>query len=281
MEFPPRLPVDLEREIFETAALIHPATAPILLRVARRVQIWIEPLLYRVVVSYEQSPILRAIKSKPPAFFQTAVRHLCICSMSWSIEEALDVVRVCRGIVDLALTDQYACSEVLDALADTHVRRMAIPLKPLQVDLTHQAFASVTHLDILDSVEVADSNLVANIVGFPSLTHLCLNDDIPWWIVHSVLSQCSELQLLVVAWSSSSDLDLYQWAKENPVQDERLVIVRYWDFWSDWEEAANGQSLDHWSRSQDFVARKRSGDVQKDRYWLDDDSYSSYIRWLQ
>lgn len=36
----PFFPVELEREIFETAALLYPATIPSLLRVARRVLVW-------------------------------------------------------------------------------------------------------------------------------------------------------------------------------------------------------------------------------------------------
>ncbi|KAJ7928326.1 hypothetical protein B0H13DRAFT_2311607 [Mycena leptocephala] len=44
----PAFPPDLEREIFGTTALMYPGEMPTLLRVARRVLIWIEPLLYRV-----------------------------------------------------------------------------------------------------------------------------------------------------------------------------------------------------------------------------------------
>ena len=40
MELDPVFPVELEREIFETVALIHKDTIPTLLRVARRVLIW-------------------------------------------------------------------------------------------------------------------------------------------------------------------------------------------------------------------------------------------------
>ncbi|KAJ7644870.1 hypothetical protein FB45DRAFT_862121 [Roridomyces roridus] len=157
-----------------------------------------------------------------------------------------------------------------------------MPVGRLHVDLTHQAFASVTHFEVFDSAEVDGSKLVENLAGLPSLTHLCLNDNTPSWIVHSLLSECSELQLLIVSWTGSRELGLYRWAKENPVQDERLVILQYWDFWSDLEAAADdGHSLDYWSRAEGFVARKRSGDVEKDRYWLDDDSYSSYLQWLE
>ncbi|KAJ6550049.1 hypothetical protein B0H19DRAFT_1160293 [Mycena capillaripes] len=43
------LPPELERLIFEIAALESPKSMPALILVARRVQIWIEPLLYGVL----------------------------------------------------------------------------------------------------------------------------------------------------------------------------------------------------------------------------------------
>jgi hypothetical protein len=36
----PVFPFDLEREVFETTALMYPATIPTLLRVARRILTW-------------------------------------------------------------------------------------------------------------------------------------------------------------------------------------------------------------------------------------------------
>ncbi|KAJ7048236.1 hypothetical protein C8F01DRAFT_1193550 [Mycena amicta] len=76
----PRLPPELEREIFQTTALLH--SAPPLLRVARRVLIWVEPLLYRVLIIGGSIGIaqLNAASSKPPAFLARAVRCLKIAA---------------------------------------------------------------------------------------------------------------------------------------------------------------------------------------------------------
>ncbi|KAJ7618285.1 hypothetical protein DFH06DRAFT_1012088 [Mycena polygramma] len=80
----PVFPLDLKREIFETMALLHPSQIPTLLRVARRVLCWIEPLLYRTLRITESNPgmaraHLKAMKSKPPVFFR-AVRHIILDS---------------------------------------------------------------------------------------------------------------------------------------------------------------------------------------------------------
>ncbi|KAJ7131271.1 hypothetical protein C8R44DRAFT_850069, partial [Mycena epipterygia] len=80
LAFPP----EREREIFEIAALLYPGAIPILLRVARRVLVWIEPLLYRVVYVNGHPPysdmahaLLRATTTKAPDFFHV-VRHLFV-----------------------------------------------------------------------------------------------------------------------------------------------------------------------------------------------------------
>ncbi|KAJ7182911.1 hypothetical protein C8R43DRAFT_1116525 [Mycena crocata] len=79
---PTPLPAELEREIFRLAAKICPQTAPTLLRVARRVLVWVEPLLYETLIldcSVDDSlhPSLRLVlETKPPDFFRQHVRNL-------------------------------------------------------------------------------------------------------------------------------------------------------------------------------------------------------------
>ncbi|KAJ7691867.1 hypothetical protein B0H14DRAFT_3906143, partial [Mycena olivaceomarginata] len=78
MESGPAFPPELERELFETAALVHPATIPALLRVAKRVLLWIEPYLYRVIRMHRDNramvtAVLEAMKSKTQEFFRQAV----------------------------------------------------------------------------------------------------------------------------------------------------------------------------------------------------------------
>ncbi|KAJ7779897.1 hypothetical protein B0H16DRAFT_727994 [Mycena metata] len=71
----PHLPPDLERTIFELAALSSPGTMTTLILVALRVKIWIELLLYRIVIvpsvvsceDYDHYP-LRIKKISVPAF---------------------------------------------------------------------------------------------------------------------------------------------------------------------------------------------------------------------
>ncbi|KAF8149386.1 hypothetical protein B0H34DRAFT_802388 [Crassisporium funariophilum] len=48
-----QLPVELEREIFEIAASAYPSCTAQLVRVAKRVQVWLTPELHRVLRSNE------------------------------------------------------------------------------------------------------------------------------------------------------------------------------------------------------------------------------------
>ncbi|KAJ6564535.1 hypothetical protein B0H19DRAFT_1068073 [Mycena capillaripes] len=81
---PPIFAPELEREMFETAAELHPETIPSLLLVSLRVYQRIEGFQYRTVTPQGQQSscsfqtLLRAIRSnaKPPAFFRAHVRHL-------------------------------------------------------------------------------------------------------------------------------------------------------------------------------------------------------------
>ncbi|KAJ7493079.1 hypothetical protein B0H11DRAFT_2191114 [Mycena galericulata] len=158
----PLLPVELEREIFEFTAHMHPDSIPTLLQVARRVLIW-------------------AIKSKPPAFFREGVRHLYLGNDEYrSLEEAAQVLRVCAGVVNLAVMSNYSHPTILPILAEMKIQRMAVNPAVLfgnrqAIYLRHQSFAHITHLDVFGTIGEEDAHLYAQITALPTLTHLCLN----------------------------------------------------------------------------------------------------------
>ncbi|KAJ7762894.1 hypothetical protein B0H16DRAFT_1528085 [Mycena metata] len=90
----PAFPPELERLVFEMAAHARPPTIPTFMRVARRVKIWVEPLLYRTLhlcAILEDVPadypvfrggrVFDMIRSTPAKFPGETVRHL---KASWS-----------------------------------------------------------------------------------------------------------------------------------------------------------------------------------------------------
>ncbi|KAJ7446327.1 hypothetical protein FB451DRAFT_1375923 [Mycena latifolia] len=275
MDLQPALPVELEREIFEIAALKHRGTIPVLLRVARRTLIWIEPYLYRVVrinTEYPYSDMARAIwrikESKPPSFFRDTVRHLALdLPIVWSVEDVMEVLQLCTRLDSFAPLGRFAVPAVLEILADSGVQRLYVPLMDLLVaskldganrmSLTHPFFSSITHLDILGGVEPW---IVEQIPLLPALTHLGVCEWTFWHTVETLLVACTRLEVLVMLFPAFSDEWASDYAESTPIEDVRFVVTLYSDHIDELENDAH-ELPNFWSAAEDFVARKRSGDV--------------------
>ncbi|KAJ6529829.1 hypothetical protein B0H19DRAFT_1274215 [Mycena capillaripes] len=266
----PSLPPELEREIFETTAVMHPREIPTLLRVARRVLIWIEPLLYRVIrLSKFNVDLMSLLKSKPAAFLQNAVRHLCFDSYG-DAGQAKGILELCTGVVDLALEMAPANPILLPILATMSLRRLSTFLHDLfgdDINLGHPTFAFLTHLDLLDDDDNHLALILPHIPSLPALTHLALDYKVPRNTVQTLLEKCPRLALLACLWHWHMVAG-YHAAQTPHVYDVRFVIGRCRElYWADWEDCARGRT--HlWSLGEDFVARKRSGDIEKTCYWL-------------
>ncbi|KAJ7132620.1 hypothetical protein C8R46DRAFT_1140432 [Mycena filopes] len=272
------LPVELEREIFETAATDNPSCIPELLLVARRVHLWIEPLRYRVIpVNAQTEGLVKSIlcSNKPPEFFRNAIRHLAFSAYTVTVKEAHQLLKLCPNIVSFACRPAYTLG-LLPILTAMNVRRLGVHLNclfgfssadltPSSVDFTHPAFRSLTHLEMLNNMEEDALEVLPHIPTLPALTHLLLNYEIPRDNILAVLAQCPRLQLLLVLWPFPME---YEAVQVLPVSDARFVTGKYGDYWAEWEEGARGFP-DFWSRGDDFLARKRNGEIEAARYWMD------------
>ncbi|KAJ7859415.1 hypothetical protein B0H13DRAFT_2670920 [Mycena leptocephala] len=263
----PAFPLELEREIFETAALMHPREIPNLLRVARRVLIWIEPLRYKVirVTAENEDIILHAINLKPADFFHKAVRHLCL---QWDVQEnrARQVLEVCSGVVNLSFSQ--SSSTLLPILAVMPLQCLSTQVQRLfggAIDPKHPLFASITHLRPLDGSRDFD-RFYEQIPQLPALTHLALDaEEVSKDMAQTLLRECPRLELLLLLWFSD---DEYESAQIPHVYDVRFVIALCPnDYWGHWEAGAEG--LPHfWFLGDDFVARKRNKAIEATCYWL-------------
>ncbi|KAJ7940066.1 hypothetical protein B0H13DRAFT_2300130 [Mycena leptocephala] len=88
-----KFPTELEKEIFELTASIHPRSIPTLLLVAQRVRTWIQPLLHRVlsiaalepgleppgdsVFRHSFTAIEKLLASKPASFMRDNCHGRC------------------------------------------------------------------------------------------------------------------------------------------------------------------------------------------------------------
>jgi hypothetical protein len=204
--------------------------------------------------------ILALLKSKPPEFFCHAVRHLGL-EDGCSLEEGRQLLSLCNEVINFSSNYFFTHPTLLPILAEMRVQRLSLTLNELfgtkPIDLTHSLFQSLTHLDMFGIHGVAES--LVDLPTLPALTHLCLDCDIPRDRVMTVLVDCPRLQLLLVQWVEGDDL---YWSERIPhVYDIRFVIGLYDDYWADWEAGARGLP-DLWSQGDDFVVRKRKGEIQ-------------------
>ncbi|KAJ7152074.1 hypothetical protein C8R46DRAFT_484114 [Mycena filopes] len=270
----PAFPPELEREIFETTAILHPRAIPSLLRVARRVLVWIEPLLYRVVCvehGSHSTHLVNALLKKSPGFIQMSVRHLALLRSRRTEADAKRILGLCTGAVDLALGGAAISPVDPEVLGRMRLQYLHIKFGDLRpFDLTLTLFTTVTHLSIAG---LSQADFIQNHTLFaelPALTHLVLFGDLPRTPILEVLAQSSRLELILLLWPPppASDYE-YSLACFPSVYDARFVIGRYGDYFADWVARAKGLPVDdHWSRAADFVARKRRGEIEATRYWM-------------
>ncbi|KAJ6587440.1 hypothetical protein DFH09DRAFT_1027454 [Mycena vulgaris] len=255
-----QLPIELERVIFELAAWRYPETIPILIVVARRVCVWIEPLLYQVVLSSGgDERLLHMMQSKPPEFLRQHVHHLALSSV---IERSAvtNILSTCTNISDLALWTGDTYPELLaDLRYLTHLRHLSINIFELfggraTPDLEQLPFFHLTHLDVFSAIPES----VWPVFGaLPSLTHLSFSDYYLPELIGKVFDTCTGLQILVVVWTQDAE----PVEETSEITDPRFCTISCPDFEADWELGAWG-GLDFWRRAEESVARKRWGEIQ-------------------
>ncbi|KAF7304576.1 hypothetical protein HMN09_00860300 [Mycena chlorophos] len=174
----PRLPLELEREIFELSAWHDKPTMLVLILVASRVRVWIEPLLHRVIRirTREQFKALHE-RLTNNATYCASVCHVLFTGASWpELYHALEyILRECTNLVDLGIwvgdawkTPPAAAAAGCAAgerqeprnfleVASPRLSRLSLMLEDLTgvpgalifaPDL--RCFTSVTHLDLVD-----------------------------------------------------------------------------------------------------------------------------------
>ncbi|KAJ7483899.1 hypothetical protein B0H11DRAFT_1193551 [Mycena galericulata] len=271
------LPPELEREIFECAAIYHPNLIPSLLRVARRVQLWVEPYLYRIIVTHPGPPytivedaILRPTPhSKPASFYRDAVRHVYL---SHQHDVSPEILQMFTRTRNLAMT-ATSSPELLPILLEMDLRRLSLSLEDIfdsrqHIDLKHPLFNSITHLDVFDAMGEIDAYIAPHLASLPALTHLCLNNRVPGHILRALLSDCPRLRLLVNLWYYQKASSGRALADDPPVADRRFVVGLYRDYQREWTAGARGEP-DFWTMAEDFVARKRGGAIPESLYWME------------
>ncbi|KAJ7059739.1 hypothetical protein C8F01DRAFT_1145501 [Mycena amicta] len=268
----PRLPPELEREVCELTALMHPETVPTLIRVAQRIHEWTEPFLYRTVrvrPSRHFDAFLRALRTKPPSFLAASVRNIHFESVpECTYELCLEIISKCPGIIRLGTTRVFTGPRTLEPLNTLrNVRHLALSLCPLfqgpqNVDpAVEPIFAHITHLSLHDTMSSESHQVICSVLPrMPCLTHIRVNSyQLPAEVVRQLLSTCARLEILLATAGSNSLFNGLGY----PLGDPRLVWGRtsewassYAEFWDDWEKGALGL-VDFWALAAEAVERRK------------------------
>ncbi|KAJ7061752.1 hypothetical protein C8F01DRAFT_1138292 [Mycena amicta] len=251
----PRLPPELEHEVFATAALLDKKSIPKLLLVAHRVHVWIEPYLYRsfdLSVLAQRQAFLDLSSAKPASFLASAVRHV-IFKIEGDSEPHKSALRLCTGITHLAVSaaTENVTFGLLPILSLMRIERFAGSIANLftrnqppvyPMDGQHPAFRFLTHLDLFD--DLVFDEVDEFIISLPSLTHLAVESTES---AQRVLEGCPNLRIVV------------SFRGPPYSHDPRIVECRY----NDWAEAAaRPPQRTFWDVAEEILEIKRRAQVQ-------------------
>ncbi|KAJ7289635.1 hypothetical protein C8J57DRAFT_1706398 [Mycena rebaudengoi] len=275
------LPLELERAVFEAAALLDYKNIPQLLLVAHKVHTWLKPFLYHVLVYHEG-----VYHRLPPrnanglAFFGKYNQHLLFAVRPFT--ELLPPLSLCTVVRNLAFYSG-ADPSLMPYLDRLHPFRLSIDAGGLfsgPPDFHHSIFANITHLDLMDDdVSTYRDESWKSLASLPCLTHLSFDYDaegLSSTTLQMLLHECKLLEALILVslaqdpeWEN--DAELLPWGY--PAHDPRFVIAPVRDYMADWMCGAWG-GADIWVRADNFIRLKRRGDIPKARCLLPDGHYA-------
>ncbi|KAF7311839.1 hypothetical protein MIND_00194600 [Mycena indigotica] len=287
-----RLPPELEREIFETTALVHRASIPAMLLVARRVLVWIEPFLYYslkigipkparagVEDSAAESGSLHAALAKTDVFLRDSVRHLVLGSqfaqqlaqMPDAEKTKLSSMTNVEFLAIAGVSEDHA-AEFLQLISAMPVRRLACYVEDIigrsglvrgdpQTIAAIPIFRRVTHFDVFDDDSRFAEAVFAVLAHLPALTHLAISsehvdEDDPQSTdnIKAFLAECPALQILVCL-SPTGILG----ANIEPVAMDEEIDIRFVSRgYTEWYEGVSYDTITFWDKAEAVVARRRA-----------------------
>ncbi|KAF7344073.1 hypothetical protein MVEN_01696900 [Mycena venus] len=274
----PRLPRDLERDIFEITALGWPSAIPRLILVAQRVQAWIEPFRYNVVLlttmrrrrGFRILPIdslLRTISTKP--LITSSIKHLYVeCATATELDALLAACpRVSTLVVDMVVPTLH-----IKSLASLQcLRHLTLDMKELCKipvnDIADSVFGNATHLTLTGWFLVSDEpGICERLAHIPHLTHISLTSTRPSTVFETALSAVTRLQAIVFFPQYQQDVTTITPA----VDDSRFVWVKMEtmrDAGLDWLRRV-GSVHEYWVVAEAFIAAKRADKVPPTRFYI-------------
>ncbi|KAJ7261898.1 hypothetical protein C8J57DRAFT_460102 [Mycena rebaudengoi] len=270
LELAPRLPPEIEREIFELTAQF-PGNAVQLVLVARRARIWIERLLYETITLSDQElcdKFIRTLDSRPAQFFIDNVKSLCVPGDLEPLG-AQRILKVCQGVINLALWLPQQPTPLFPLICTLRPLRLSINVNGVygngEPDFTHDFFSKVSHLELVDwPADWATCPRLEYL--YPHLTHLAIDldqyTDLSEVRLREMLSSCPSLVICLGLVSNDNAMILTSNHLES-IEDPRFVILSDSEVLENWEASLGdplrkGSDASVWAFGEDIVAAKTS-----------------------
>ncbi|KAF7311843.1 hypothetical protein MIND_00195000 [Mycena indigotica] len=261
-----------------------------MLRVARRVLVWIEPFLYYSLkigipgpaagvedsAAESRSLLVHAALAKTDVLLCNPVRHLVLgLQFALQLAQMTDADKKKLGnmtnVVFLAfagITDDH----VLQLISAMPVRRLACNLEGIiglsslvnddpQTIAASPIFRRVTHFDVFDDDSESTSYMFAVLAHLPALTHLAISyehvdEDDPQSMdnIKAFLAGCPALQIMVCLSPTGVLGDNIEPVAMDEEIDIRFVSCGY----TEWDEGVSYDTVTFWDRAEAVVARRRA-----------------------
>ncbi|KAJ7186397.1 hypothetical protein C8R46DRAFT_1057086 [Mycena filopes] len=291
------LPLDLERLIFETTALQYPAAIPRLLRVSRRVLLWTEPLLYQTVrLDMNEGKgfggrILSLLDTKSDDFWINAVKHLDVIGLDGLFGDRASPVWFNGGLRTLLRAFAGVQYLVAGEFSEKPFIPMLSHMRPVRIflvgdfvrtplDFTQPLFSAVTHLilweiDHLPRVPIeADWFDWSALARLASLTHLAFTHPVPPNLTTRILRGMPRLKILLMHAVNEAAATVF--SEQLLLHDDRVAMldIRSFDAGMGVEYMSSTRAVNAvWTWADDFVARKRRGEIEASVYYMKPTEY--------
>ncbi|KAJ7641912.1 hypothetical protein FB45DRAFT_901335 [Roridomyces roridus] len=291
---PPLLPPELEQEIFVTAAYVTPLAIPKFMLVAWRVKLWVEPLLYRVVMlsgidadngwaldsesgypfRCSDSVLFARALAVPPSTLRDSTQHLFLVSADPDVIQP--ILSAASNVEDLWINNLNGDHWPL--VSAMPLRRLACNLEAFAlpiIEFTHPMFSRLTHLELTFVLHPDEDIWCTGLAAIPTLTHLAYNNDLGMLSLSpALLRVCNSLQALIFI--ALTHIPILDRSTVDPhlrdlTRDPRFVQVVCMRYVRDWQMGAL-KGLDYWERADDFISRRRSGEIDPLHYIIPGDA---------
>ncbi|KAK7051748.1 hypothetical protein R3P38DRAFT_2857190 [Favolaschia claudopus] len=283
----PRLPLELERFVFELAAHRQRSDIPRFIRVAWRVKEWLEPVLYQFLLATAYSihylppqpvhrlprirteKLLSLISTKSPPFCNSVQRLLLNLDVERHAQLFyLVILAACSQLTELYfLSRRCLNSAYLPRLCELNsLHRLAVDaprlFHPNPVDYGSSLFRNITHFELLSYCDPDTcSGIGEELAHAPSLTHIAFHNTVNIPAIHACVRANSHLTCILFR----SNLPIHPHIR--PLSpDVRMVCMPYDNLVLSWFRGVTS-GHDHWAAADEFIAAKRAGKIDPSVYF--------------